>query len=53
MKKRKKDKQANDLLKPIGGPQICPKCGLNNPSGRKLPKKCQWCNGTKNIKKPR
>lgn len=37
--------QESDLLKPIGGPQICPKCKQENPSGKKLPAECIWCGG--------
>ena len=34
-----------ELLKPIGGPQACPACGQDNPSGKQLPKECIWCKG--------
>lgn len=49
MSKKEKGKKENGLLKPIGGPQTCPQCGLSNPSGRKLPEQCRWCD--KSIEK--
>lgn len=45
----KKEKES-DLLKLIGGPQVCPKCGNYNSSGKKLPDECMWCKINKKKK---
>lgn len=44
MGEEEKEKIRKELEKRIGGPQICPKCGSSNPSGKKLPEQCIICN---------